>query len=90
MDKHVFNLPSMYHLECCTFTDENYSISQANRLARGKWCCPTQLAPQLTGALAERDSSVSTDTDVSQRLTKINRESQLGSKFNLCFTVRDR
>jgi nucleoprotein TPR len=36
-----------------------------------------QLASQLADALAERDSSVSTATDVSQRLTKTNRENEL-------------
>ena len=39
-----------------------------------------QLASQLADALAERDSSVSTATDVSQRLTKTNRENQLLQK----------
>jgi nucleoprotein TPR len=39
-----------------------------------------QLASQLADALAERDSSVSTSTDVSQRLAKTNRENQLLQK----------
>jgi len=39
-----------------------------------------QLASQLADALAERDSSVSTATDVSQRLTKTNRENELLQK----------
>jgi nucleoprotein TPR len=39
-----------------------------------------QLASQLADALAERDSSVSTATDVSQRLTKTNRENDLLQK----------
>jgi nucleoprotein TPR len=39
-----------------------------------------QLASQLADALAERDSSVSTATDVSQRLTKTNRENEFLQK----------
>ena len=39
-----------------------------------------QLASQLADALAERDSSVSSVTDVSQRLTKTNRENALLQK----------
>ena len=39
-----------------------------------------QLASQLADALAERDSSVSTTTDVSQRLAKTNRENELLQK----------
>ena len=39
-----------------------------------------QLASQLADALAERDSSVSMATDVSQRLTKTNRENELLQK----------
>lgn len=39
-----------------------------------------QLASQLADALAERDSSVSTATDVSQRLAKTNRENGLLQK----------
>ncbi len=39
-----------------------------------------QLASQLADALAERDSSVSTATDVSQRLMKTNRENELLQK----------
>ena len=39
-----------------------------------------QLASQLADALAERDTSVSTATDVSQRLTKTNRENDLLQK----------
>jgi len=40
----------------------------------------SQLASQLADALAERDSSVSAATDVSQRLTKTNRENGLLQK----------
>ena len=40
----------------------------------------TQLASQLADALAERDSSVSTATDVSRRLAKTNRENELLQK----------
>ena len=39
-----------------------------------------QLASQLADALAERDSSTSTATDVSQRLTKTNRKNQMLQK----------
>ena len=39
-----------------------------------------QLASQLADALAERDSSVSTATDVSRRLKKTNRENELLQK----------
>ncbi|KAH9977476.1 hypothetical protein BJV74DRAFT_946992 [Russula compacta] len=39
-----------------------------------------QLASQLADALAERDSSVSTATDVTQRLAKTNRENELLQK----------
>ncbi|KAH9974884.1 hypothetical protein BGW80DRAFT_1444514 [Lactifluus volemus] len=39
-----------------------------------------QLASQLTDALAERDTSLSTATDVSQRLVKTNRENELLQK----------
>ena len=39
-----------------------------------------QLASQLADALAERDSSASVATDVSQRLTKTNRENQMLQK----------
>ncbi|KAI0245945.1 hypothetical protein BJV78DRAFT_1286931 [Lactifluus subvellereus] len=39
-----------------------------------------QLASQLTDALAGRDSSASTATDVSQRLTKMSRENGVASE----------
>jgi nucleoprotein TPR len=46
-----------------------------------------QLASQLADALAERDSSVSTVTDVTQRLTKTNRDNELRQKQLQSYTT---